>query len=145
VVAILFLCMANASRSQLAEGLSRHIAPEVEVFSAGFRPTVVNAKAALALAEIGIDASTQWSKGLRDVPLHRVRTVVHLVGEVECVVPIPRAEHLDWQLPDPTSMDDFRIVRDYLRERLERYFFEERVPRNTLWSTPTGIRRRYSA
>lgn len=144
-MAILFLCMANATRSQLAEGLARHIAPEADVFSAGFRPTMMNAKAALALAEIGIDASSQWSKGLRDVPLHRVRTVVHLVGEVECVVPIPRAEHLDWPLPDPTSMDDLRIVRDHLRDRLERYFLAERVPRNTVWSTPTGVRRRYSA
>lgn len=64
---ILFICSHNSARSQMAEGLLRHIYGEkYEVFSAGTNPTKVNPLAIKAMAEIGIDISKQYSKGLEE-------------------------------------------------------------------------------
>lgn len=123
---ILFLCVANSARSQLAEGLARTIAPDsVVISSAGSVPSTVRPEAVAALAEIGIDASAQRSKGIDDVdrPVHAVIT---LCAEEVCPVWLEEAWRLHWGLPDPAAaegteeerLDAFRAVRDELRERL---------------------------
>ena len=62
---VLFICTHNSARSQMAEGLLRHIyGDKYEIFSAGTNPTNINPLAVKALAELGIDASKQYSKGL---------------------------------------------------------------------------------
>jgi arsenate reductase (thioredoxin) len=64
---ILFICTHNSARSQMAEGLLRHIyGDKYEVFSAGTNPININPLAVKALAELGIDASKQYSKGLEE-------------------------------------------------------------------------------
>jgi arsenate reductase len=124
---VLFLCVANSARSQLAEGLARRLAPAgTRVYSAGSEPGVINALAVRALEEAGIDASAQRSKGLDAVPLDEIGLVVTLCAEEVCPLfprPVPR---LHWPLPDPAKVTGtdaerlaaFREVRDDLALRL---------------------------
>ncbi|MDO8836287.1 MAG: hypothetical protein Q7V01_11865 [Vicinamibacterales bacterium] len=124
---VLFLCVANSARSQLAEGIARAFAPQgVTVWSAGSQPTRVRPEAMATLAEIGIDISRHRSKAVGDIPADRVDLVVTLCGEEECPVFLGRARRLHWGLPDPAAVggsdadraDAFRRTRDELRRRL---------------------------
>jgi arsenate reductase len=128
---ILFLCVANSARSQMAEGIARSLAPQgVEVFSAGSNPGVLNPLAVQALAEIGIDISGHRSKGIPEVPADRVDAVITLCAEEVCPAWLGRAHRLHWGLPDPAGAGDddparlqaFRTVRDELVRRLGRLF-----------------------
>lgn len=123
---ILFLCVANSARSQMAEGIARELAPAgVRVSSAGSEPASVRARAVGALAEIGIDISGQYSKGVDDVT-RPVDAVVTLCAEEVCPVWLGDARRVHWGLPDPAEafgppeeqLDAFREVRDELRRRL---------------------------
>ncbi len=124
---VLFLCVANSARSQMAEGIARSLAPEdVEVWSAGSAPTQVREEAVAVLGEIGIDIFSHRSKAVADVPADRVDTVVTLCGEEECPAFLGEARRLHWGLPDPAAatgdgsarLDAFREVRDELQRRL---------------------------
>ena len=124
---ILFLCVANSARSQMAEGIARALAPAgPRILSAGSRPSAVHPLAVRAMAEIGLDISSHRSKPVSAVPLDEVDLVVTLCAEEVCPV-LPRAvTRLHWGLPDPASGEDgepgierFRLVRDELRRRLE--------------------------
>ena len=124
---VLFLCVANSARSQLAEGIARSLAPAgVTVWSAGSQPTRVRPEAIAALAEIGLDISRHRSKSVSEIPAHEVDTVITLCGEEECPVFLGRARRLHWGLPDPAGAggseadraDAFRRTRDELRRRL---------------------------
>jgi arsenate reductase (thioredoxin) len=130
----LFLCVANSARSQMAEGIARSLAPAgVRISSAGSEPSRVNPYAARALAEIGIDASSQRSKGTDDVAAAAARgetppvdAVITLCAEEVCPVWLHRAARAHWPHPDPagaTGADEevlasFRDVRDELRRKL---------------------------
>ena len=124
---LLFLCVANSARSQMAEGIARSLAPEgLRVFSAGSRPTAVRPEAIAVLAEIGIDISAQRAKAVAEVPADQVDTVITLCGEQECPLFLGQATRLQWTLPDPAAVDEseearldaFRSVRDELRRRI---------------------------
>ena len=124
---ILFLCVANSARSQLAEGIARALAPPgVTVWSAGSQPTRVRPEAIAVLAEIGIDISQHRSKSVFEIPAAEVDTVITLCGEAECPVFLGKARRLHWGLPDPAGVggseadraDAFRRTRDELRRRL---------------------------
>ena len=124
---VLFLCVANSARSQLAEGIARALAPAgVTVWSAGSQPTRVRPEAIAALAEIGIDITAHRSKSVSEIPAADVDTVITLCGEEECPVFLGRARRLHWGLPDPAGVggseadkaDAFRRTRDELRRRL---------------------------
>lgn len=126
--AILFLCVANSARSQMAEGLARSMTDDgIEIYSAGSEPTVVNPLAIRAMAEIGIDLSTHRSKSIDEVPLDRVGIVVTLCAEEVCPV-LPGVESHHWPLPDPAvvagdeseRLSAFRVVREEIRGRLEK-------------------------
>jgi protein-tyrosine-phosphatase len=122
---VLFLCVANSARSQMAEGLARATwPPDIKVWSAGSRPTSVRPEAVQVLAEIGIDISGHRSKSVAEIPASEVDTVVTLCGEQECPVFLGRATRLHWPLPDPAAglsapreavLARFRDVRDALR------------------------------
>jgi arsenate reductase len=128
---ILFLCVANSARSQIAEGLARRLAPPgTTVYSAGSEPGTISPLAARVLAEAGVDSSAQHSKGLDAVPLDDIDLVVTLCAEEVCPL-FPRpVRRLHWPLPDPattTGTDDerlaaFRAVRDELAARLPTLF-----------------------
>jgi protein-tyrosine-phosphatase len=126
---VLFLCVANSARSQMAEGLARAILPaDVKVWSAGSRPTHVRPEAIAVLGEIGIDISGHRSKSVSEVPAGEVDTVITLCGEEECPLFLGQARRLHWGLPDPAGSDacataehtlaKFRAVRDELRTRI---------------------------
>jgi len=128
---VLFLCVANSARSQLAEGIARSLAPAgVTVWSAGSQPTRVRPEAVAVLAEIGIDISHHRSKSVSEIPAARVDTVITLCGEEECPVFLGKARRLHWALPDPAGVggseagraDAFRRTRDELRRRLAAVF-----------------------
>ena len=131
---ILFLCVANSARSQLAEGIARALAPPgVTVWSAGSQPTRVRPEAIAALAEIGVDISHHRSKAVSEIPAAQVDTVITLCGEEECPVFLGKARRLHWGLPDPAGVggseadraDAFRRTRDERRRRLAVVFAHE--------------------
>lgn len=124
---ILFLCVANSARSQMAEGIARALLPpEVLVWSAGSRPTSVRPEAIAVLKEIGIDISHHQSKAVAEIPAAEIDTVITLCGEEECPLFLGKATRLHWGLPDPAAVSgseaerlaSFRQVRDELRKRI---------------------------
>ena len=126
---VLFLCVANSARSQMAEGLARMLFEgRVEVMSAGSEPSRVNPYAIEVMAEIGIDLTTHQSKSVETIDPLRVGTVITLCAEEVCPVFLGRAKRLHWPIPDPASKDTtlsreemltrFRTARDALRGRL---------------------------
>lgn len=129
---ILFLCVANSARSQMAEGLARHLLPsDARVQSAGSAPTRVNPYAIAAMREIGIDITAQHSKLVDTIDPQSVDLVITLCAEEVCPVMPGRVQRLHWPIPDPASDDPaltpeqmlarFRIARDTLRTKLEAF------------------------
>lgn len=122
---VLFLCVANSARSQMAEGIARSLAPAgVQVWSAGSAPGTLNPLAVAALAERGIDISSHYSKGIAQIPATKVEAVITLCAEEVCPLWLGSGLRLHWGLPDPASAPEarrlasFREVRDALLERL---------------------------
>lgn len=128
---ILFLCVANSTRSQMAEGIARSFARGgVRISSAGSVPTKVRPEAIAVLNEIGIDATAQFSKGLDQIDVQSVDAVITLCAEEVCpIFPFPVIK-IHWGLPDPASvvaseverLQAFRDERDELLDRLKHIF-----------------------
>jgi len=130
---LLFLCVANSARSQMAEGLARQRFGEaVNVQSAGSQPSRVNPLAIRVLAEIGIDITRHRSKRVDEIDPATVDTVVALCAEEVCPVFLGRAKRLHWPLPDPAAaegtgderLEAFRRVRDEIARRIGGLFPE---------------------
>ena len=128
---LLFLCVANSARSQMAEGIARSLAPAaVQVSSAGSKPSRVNPLAIAALREIGLDISGHASKSVSELPRDGVDAVITLCAEEVCPVWLGAADRYHWGLPDPAGngaseaeqLQSFRDVRDELRRRLSVVF-----------------------
>ncbi|KAB2968385.1 MAG: arsenate reductase ArsC [Thermoanaerobaculia bacterium] len=133
---LLFLCVANSARSQMAEGIARQLAGErLPVQSAGSAPSRVHPLALRALAEIGIDISGSRSKSVDEIDRASVDTVITLCAEEVCPVYLGQARRLHWPLPDPAGLAEsdeaglerFRDVRDQLRQRIARWLAEEGI------------------
>jgi arsenate reductase len=133
---ILFMCVANSARSQLAEGIAKSLFDvNVTIQSAGSKPTHVNPFAIRALKEIGIDITAHTSKQVDDLDPVFVNTldyVITLCAEEVCPVVISNAKKLHWPLPDPagTGSDDeqmmrFRTTRDEIKKRLTAFVHEK--------------------
>jgi arsenate reductase len=125
---VLFLCVHNSARSQLAEGLARARAPrDVIVWSAGTEPSGVNPWAVKVMEEMGVDIRNQTSKRLEDVPWREADTVVTLCAEGADACPtVPgNVRRLHWPLADPAAaaepdrLQAFRETRDEIARRLE--------------------------
>jgi len=128
---ILFLCVANSARSQMAEGIARSLAsPGTRIWSAGSRPTRVRPEAITVLKEAGINMSSHHCTEVSTIPASEVDTVITLCAEEECPVFLGDARRLHWGLDDPSGVtgteDDrleaFRNTRDILTRRLEALF-----------------------
>ena len=124
---ILFLCVANSARSQLAEGLARtRFGPRVRVASAGSVPTRVNPLTIAVLEEIGVDSSEQYAKSIDTIDPASVDIVVTLCAEEVCPASLGNVRRLHWPLSDPAvpagsvadQLDQFRAVRDAIEKRL---------------------------
>ena len=129
--AILFLCVANSARSQMAEGLARSMAPVgTTVLSAGSMPARVSPYAIAVMQEIDIDLSSHRSKSIDEIPKEQVATVITLCAEEVCPVFPGAVEKLHWPHPDPAAtvgskediLEAFRSVRDQIRDKLTAYF-----------------------
>ena len=125
---LLFLCVANSARSQMAEGLARqHFGRGVVVQSAGSRPSTVNPLAGRVMREVGIDISEQTSKSVDTIEADTVDTVVTLCAEEVCPAFSRLTRRLHWPLPDPASATGteaerllrFREVRDEISLRMK--------------------------
>ena len=114
---VLFVCVENSNRSQMAEGFARmHGGTDMEAYSAGSRPSgQIKPKAIASMRELGYDLTTHSSKSLTDIPDIEYDFVATMGCGDEC--PFVRAKHRkDWDIPDPKQMDanEFRIVRDLI-------------------------------
>ena len=131
---ILFICTGNSARSQMAEGLTRALAPGVEVASAGTRPMGVNPLAVEAMRERGIDISGQRSKKVEYVP-GEFDYVITLCDDAakDCPVIAARRKRLQWGLQDPAGASGehaarlavFGTVRDEIERRLREWLLQE--------------------
>jgi arsenate reductase len=124
---MLFLCVANSARSQMAEEIAGHLFGDaIRVQSAGSQPSHVRPEALQVLGELGIDISGHHSKSVETIPPESVDTVITLCADEVCPVFLAKATRLHWGLPDPaaTEGDDrarlaaFRATRDELMKRL---------------------------
>lgn len=117
---MLFACIGNCCRSQMAEGFARQIAGDkFDIYSAGSHPAgYVHPDAIAGMKEIGIDISKQYSKGFDQVPQDLDYVVTMGCGEACPLVAAKKRE--DWQIPDPIGrgLDFFREVRNDLKKRL---------------------------
>lgn len=127
---VLFLCVANSARSQMAEGIARQVLGSgVRVASAGSKPSRVNPYAIRAMAEVGVDISGQRSKSVDEIDGASVDVVITLCAEEVCPLFLSGARRLHWPLVDPDRggealsdgerLQHFRVARDALWGRIE--------------------------
>jgi arsenate reductase (thioredoxin) len=125
---VLFLCVANSARSQMAEGLARRLFGERAIVqSAGSAATRVNPYAVEALRDIGIDISAQRSKSVAEVDAASFDVIITLCADEVCPVVPGRVARLHWPLPDPVQAAEgdrpvrFRETRDDIQRRLREF------------------------
>ena len=119
---VLFVCIENSCRSQMAEAFAHLYAQDsIQPFSAGSRPSgEINSTAIAVMAELGYDLSRHSSKSLHEIPQVKWNYVITMGCGDEC--PFIAAEaHEDWGLPDPKLLpfEQFRMVRDQIGERVK--------------------------
>jgi arsenate reductase (thioredoxin) len=119
---VLFVCVENACRSQMAEAFANLFAgDQIEAYSAGSRPSgKLNPQAVASMAELGYDLSIHHSKSLSEVPQFRYNYVITMGCKDECPF-IPADHHIDWNIPDPKDLaeNEFRKVRDLIQQRVK--------------------------
>lgn len=118
---ILFVCVGNTCRSQMAEALARHLASDViEPSSAGISPfgRIVDTTRRVLL-ERGVSVDGQWSKGLREVQPEQADLVVNMTG-IPGMALFPQARVVDWDVADPygEELGVYREIRDEIEERV---------------------------
>jgi arsenate reductase len=126
---VLFLCTGNSARSQMAEGLARHLSQgRLDVYSAGLEPKGLHPLAVAAMDEVGIDIRRQTSKGIDPDLFNGMDLIITLCGDAEerCPVTPPHIQREHWPMEDPAQAvggegerrEIFRETRDALRERI---------------------------
>jgi len=132
---VLILCTGNSARSQMAEGLLKHITQnEYEVFSAGTKPSHVRPEAIKVLAEVGIDISRNRSKSVDEFAGQKINFVLTVCDNAKEVCPYFPAKtkliHHSFEDPaeiqgdEETRIEAFRQTRDQIRKYLENSFCE---------------------
>jgi len=119
---VLFVCVENSNRSQMAEAFARmHGEGRVEAASAGSRPSgKVNPKAVAAMQELGYDLTAHASKGLDDFNGRNIDMAVTMGCGDECPL-VKAGQRVDWKIPDPRDMtpEEFRDVRDLIERKVK--------------------------
>ncbi len=133
---VLFLCTGNSARSQMAEGLLRHLAGDrFDVFSAGTRPAGLNPNAVMALSEIGIDIAGNRSKPIDEFAgqeFDYVFTVCDSARE-SCPIFPGTGKRIHHSFEDPAAapvnqqLDKFRAIRDQLSTWLTRFVRDSKI------------------
>ena len=119
---VLFVCVENSCLSQIAEGFAKHFGNGMfESYSAGSRPSgKINPTAIEVMKEVGIDISSQRSKGFNDLDVKQFDAVITLgCGDI-CPF-VPATEHMAWEIEDPKGMniEGFRKIRDKVRDKVQ--------------------------
>ena len=119
---ILFVCVENAGRSQMAQGFAEAFGEgRIEVYSAGSRPSSqINPLAIEAMKEKGIDLSGRRPKGLNDLPPVEIDYLITMGCEETCPA-VPARKIVEWQIPDPKGkpIDEIRRIRDMLETKIK--------------------------
>ncbi len=122
-IRVLFVCMENACRSQIAEAFARHYGgPRLEAYSAGSRPRgSVDATAIAVMHEKGLDLSAQTSKGLAALP-PQVWDALVTMGCGEACPHLPAQRRMDWTISDPGGqpLAVYRHVREAIDQAVQR-------------------------
>jgi arsenate reductase len=135
---ILFLCVANSARSQMAEGLARVLFDgKANVLSAGSMPAFVNPYAVKVMAELGIDLAAHSSKSVDDIDTANMDLIITLCADEVCPIVPSNVKKLHWPFPDPAPnqvpgpetdnpnisepemLTRFRDARDSINQRLK--------------------------
>jgi arsenate reductase len=128
---VVFLCVHNAGRSQMAAGWMQHLAGDrVEVFSGGSDPaSAINPSAVEAMAEIGIDISTEFPKPWTDEVV-RAADVIVTMGCGDSCPTFPGKRYLDWEVGDPAGLpvEAVRPIRDEIGDRVRAILAELDIP-----------------
>lgn len=123
-IKVLFVCIENSCRSQMAEGFARSLGGEaLEAYSAGSKPGVaVNPNAIKVMSESGIDISGNKPKGYADLKDKEFDYVITMGCQETCPF-IPGKKHIDWSIADPKGKDIgfFREVRDEIEKKIEEF------------------------
>ena len=124
---ILFVCVQNASRSQMAQGFAEAFGKgKVEVYSAGSHPaSQINPLAIEVMKEKNVDLSGRRPKGLNDLPSVEMDYLVTMGCEETCPA-VPAKKIIEWQIPDPKGkpIDEVRRIRDVLEAEVKRFLEE---------------------
>ena len=124
---VLFVCVENSCRSQMAEGYARTLGKDVlEAWSAGSKPSgTVNETGIAMMQEDGVDIRLHQSKGLTDLPSVKWDYIVTM-GCGDACPSLPAKQRLDWALPDPKNLppEGFRKVRDDIKARIQKLVHE---------------------
>jgi arsenate reductase (thioredoxin) len=118
---ILFVCIENSNRSQMAEAFAKLAGDEVGAYSAGSRASgKINTKALAAMKEIGYDLTSHRSKSLGEVTQFAPFDAVVTMGCGDACPWMPAKKFIDWDIPDPKEMDEtnFRLVRDLIKNKV---------------------------
>lgn len=119
---ILFVCVENAGRSQMAQGFAEAFGKKrVEAYSAGSRPSShINPLAIEVMKEKNIDLSGRRPKGLNDLPAVEMDYLVTMGCEEICPA-VPARKVIEWQIPDPKGkpIDEVRMIRDMLETKVK--------------------------
>jgi protein-tyrosine-phosphatase len=133
---ILFVCVGNSCRSQMAEAYANHFGNgKVQAFSAGSHPLgTIAAQTYEVMHEKGFSLEGQSSKSLRDVPAEEIDVVVGM--GIEVVYPVPedfKGRVVEWHVPDPYghNIETFRDVRDVIEQQVAALLAELASPHNT--------------
>ena len=128
---VLFLCVHNAGRSQMAAGWMRHLAgDDVDVFSGGSEPAEqVNKAAVAAMAEVGVDISGEIPQPWAD-EIVRAADVVITMGCGDACPVFPGKRYLDWEIDDPSgkTVEEVRPIRDDIEQRVRALMAELDIP-----------------
>jgi len=120
---LLFVCVENSNRSQMAEAFAKiYGGSTIKAYSAGSVPSgKINPKAIVAMKELGYDLSSHSSKSLDEVKEHAPFDVVITMGCGDACPWMPAKEFVDWEIPDPKNMNEkeFREVRDMIGEKVK--------------------------
>ncbi len=121
---ILFVCIENANRSQMAQAFATmHGGENVQAFSAGSRPSgVVNPKAIAAMQELDYDLTKHDSKSLDEVKEYTPFDAVVTMGCGDACPWMPAKQFVDWEIPDPKHLEkkEFNQVRDLIEQEVIR-------------------------
>lgn len=131
---ILFLCEDNASLSQMAEAVAKHLGPpKVKVFSAGIRPTTIPSQVYKVMEESGVSLQGQSCKKMNEVPLNEIDLVISFEGaDKKCGFLPKRTKVENWSIPardssdisSPATLTKFRHERDEINKRVFALFLD---------------------